>query len=61
MSDVRSFLAEHVARVENLSRDVNIAYWDATISGKPDAFTRYSAKEVELQKIYIGFIRAAKH
>jgi peptidyl-dipeptidase A len=52
MSDVRSFLAEHVARVENLSRDVNIAYWDATISGKPDAFTRYSAKEVELQKIY---------
>ncbi|HXV13837.1 MAG TPA: M2 family metallopeptidase, partial [Candidatus Krumholzibacteria bacterium] len=49
---VRSFLDAHVARIEPLSRDVNLAYWSATISGKPEDFERYARLEVELQKVY---------
>jgi peptidyl-dipeptidase A len=52
MRDLRSFIDSHVARVQPLSREVNLAYWTATISGRPDDFTRYAALEVELQKIY---------
>lgn len=52
MSDLHSFIEAHVARVEPLSRDVNLAYWTATISGLPDDFARYAALEVELQKVY---------
>ncbi len=52
MTAIRSFLDAHVARIEPLSREVNIAYWNATISGRAEDFERYSQLEVELQKIY---------
>lgn len=52
MSDFRSFLATHVSRIESLSREVNLAYWRATTSGRADEFARYSELEVELQTIY---------
>ncbi len=52
MSDFSSFLESHVRRVEDLSRDVNLAYWEATTSGREDAFARYSDLEVRLQTIY---------
>lgn len=52
MTDHRSFLDAHVARIEPLSREVNLAYWNATTSGRPEDFTRYAELEVELQKIY---------
>jgi peptidyl-dipeptidase A len=52
MSDFRSFLTAHVDRIESLSREVNLAYWRATTSGRPEEFARYSELEVELQTIY---------
>jgi len=52
MTAIRSFLDAHVARIEPLSRDVNLAYWNATISGRPNDFERYAKLEVELQKVY---------
>ncbi|HEX5132197.1 MAG TPA: M2 family metallopeptidase [Candidatus Krumholzibacteria bacterium] len=52
MTDFRAFLAAHVAHVEGLSREVNLAYWRATSSGRADEFERYSELEVQLQKIY---------
>jgi peptidyl-dipeptidase A len=52
MDDFRSFAAEHVARIESLWREVNLAYWTATISGQPADFDRYASLEVELQRIY---------
>ena len=52
MTDFRSFLAGHVTRIESLSRDVNLAYWRATTSGRPDEFARYSELEVQLQTVY---------
>lgn len=52
MDDFRSFAEAHVARVEPLSREVNLAYWTATISGEASDFERYASLEVELQKLY---------
>lgn len=52
MTEIRSFLDSHIARIQPLSREVNLAYWSATISGKPEDFDRYSRLEVELQKVY---------
>src|SRR5688572_28297652 len=52
MNDFRTFAAAHVARIEPLWREVNLAYWTATISGQPGDFDRYATLEVELQKIY---------
>ncbi|HEX6790070.1 MAG TPA: M2 family metallopeptidase, partial [Candidatus Krumholzibacteria bacterium] len=52
MNDFRSFAADHVARIEALWREVNLAYWTATISGQPSDFDRYATLEVELQKVY---------
>lgn len=52
MHDFLSFSEDHVARIEPLSREVNLAYWTATISGQPADFERYAALEVELQKVY---------
>jgi peptidyl-dipeptidase A len=52
MHDFRTFAEDHVARIEPLSREVNLAYWTATISGRPADFERYASLEVELQKVY---------
>jgi peptidyl-dipeptidase A len=52
MHDFRSFAEAHVRRIEPLSRDVNLAYWNATISGRPEDFNRYAELEVELQTVY---------
>jgi peptidyl-dipeptidase A len=52
MHDFLSFAEGHVARIEPLSREVNLAYWTATISGQPADFDRYASLEVELQKAY---------
>jgi peptidyl-dipeptidase A len=47
-----SFLESHVSRVEPLSREVNLAYWNATISGKKSDFDRYANLQLELQTVY---------
>jgi peptidyl-dipeptidase A len=51
-TEFAAFLDKHLAQVEPLSRDVNLAYWDATISGKASDFERSARLQVELQKIY---------
>jgi peptidyl-dipeptidase A len=52
MNAIRSFLDAHVARIEPLSREVNAAYWNATISGRAEDFDEYSRLEVQLQRVY---------
>jgi len=52
MTAVREFLDAHIARIEPLSREVNLAYWTATISGRAEDFEHYARLEVELQRVY---------
>ncbi len=51
-SEFSRFLKDHLARVEPLSRKVNIAYWNASISGKREDFERCAGLQVRLQQIY---------
>jgi peptidyl-dipeptidase A len=50
--ELTQFLNEHTSRLEPLSRDVNLAYWNATISGKTKDFARYADLQVRLQKLH---------
>ncbi|MEJ2720490.1 MAG: M2 family metallopeptidase [bacterium] len=51
-TDLPAFLEAHVKTVEPLLRNINLAYWDATISGAPADFEHYAALLLDLQKIY---------
>ncbi len=46
------FLESHLERVKPLLREVNLAYWNATISGRPTDFERSAQLQVELQRVY---------
>ncbi len=50
--DVTQFLDEHTSKLEPLSRRVNLAYWNATISGKYDDFSKYADLQVQLQMLH---------
>lgn len=51
-STLRRFLNDAVTRIEPVSRRVNLAYWNATISGRTSDFDRLAELHVELQTIY---------
>jgi len=52
VQEFHRFLDRHLARVEPLEKEMNLAYWTATISGKKEDFDRYAQLQVELQKVY---------
>ncbi|MDH3215533.1 MAG: M2 family metallopeptidase [Candidatus Krumholzibacteria bacterium] len=51
-TELASFLQSHVGQIEELSRQVNLAYWNATISGKARDFERSAQLQVQLQRVY---------
>lgn len=51
-NDLSLFLAAHTEVVEPLSRETNLAYWAASISGKQEDFDRFTMLQLEIQKIY---------
>jgi peptidyl-dipeptidase A len=46
------FLRDYLAVLEPLSRDINIAYWNASISGREKDFNRFADLQVKLQHIH---------
>jgi len=46
------FLHSHLERVQPLLREVNLAYWNATISGDAADFERSAELQVALQRVY---------
>jgi peptidyl-dipeptidase A len=51
-NDFRTFLADHLRVAEPLVRDVNVAYWNASVSGRSQDFARSAELQVQLQRIY---------
>ena len=47
-----SFLDGHTRRIEPLSRNLHLAYWDATISGRREDFERFERLDIEYQTVY---------
>ncbi|GAB4333294.1 MAG: M2 family metallopeptidase [Calditrichia bacterium] len=46
------FIEQHVEKVKPLSRKANLAYFEATTSGKEDLYKQYEELQLELSKIY---------
>ena len=51
-SDLSQFLAAHTEVIQPLSRETNLAYWTASISGKQSDFDRFTTLQLKIQNIY---------
>ncbi|MHC4106245.1 MAG: hypothetical protein ACYSR9_14980, partial [Planctomycetota bacterium] len=49
---LEQFIDTHVAKVEPLSTQVNLAYWDASTTGKPEDYERVNKLQLEIRQIY---------
>lgn len=47
-----AFVQAHLSRVKPLMREARLAYWNATISGRKEDFTRYAELDVALKSVY---------
>lgn len=50
--DAQDFVTRHTAEVEPLDRQIGLAYWDASLSGKPEDFERVAQLEKKSVDIY---------
>ncbi|OHB82292.1 MAG: hypothetical protein A2Z38_04835 [Planctomycetes bacterium RBG_19FT_COMBO_48_8] len=46
------FIEAHVAKVEPLTKEANLAYWDATTTGKTEYYDRFSELQLEISRLY---------
>jgi len=46
------FIEIHVEKVEPLTKKANLAYWDATTTGKAEYYDRYSELQLEISRLY---------
>jgi peptidyl-dipeptidase A len=49
---LEQFIDIHIAKVEPLSIQANLAYWDASTTGKPEDYERFNKLQLEIRKIY---------
>ncbi len=47
-----AFVMAHTARVEPLTTQANLVYWDATTTGKPEYYDKLSELQLEIRRIY---------
>jgi len=48
----KAFIEKHVARVAPLEKEQNLAFWEATTTGKKESYELSSQKELEIRKVY---------
>ena len=49
---LKLFLETHVAKIEPLSTKANLAYWDASTTGKAEDYDRVSELQLEIRRVY---------
>jgi peptidyl-dipeptidase A len=49
---LEQFIDAHVAKVEPLSTQANLAYWDASTTGRPEDYERVNKLQLEIRQIY---------
>ena len=49
---LEQFIDIHVAKIEPLSTQANLAYWDASTTGKPEDYERVNKLQLEKRQIY---------
>jgi len=61
----KEFVDAHVAKLQPLEKEANLAYWAAALSGKEEDYKKYSAAQLKLEKLYtnteeFAFVKRAK-
>jgi peptidyl-dipeptidase A len=51
-ADLKDFIEAHVAKVEPLSTQTNLAYWDASTTGKPEDYDRLKKLQLDIHQVY---------
>ncbi len=46
------FIESHIAKVEPLATQANLAYWDASTTGRPEDYERFNNLQLEIRRIY---------
>ena len=62
---LEQFIQVHVSKVEPLTKEANLAYWDAATTGKTEDYNRFSALQLEISRLYsdpqdFAFIKSMK-
>jgi len=62
---IEGFIEAHVEKVEPLTTEANLAYWDATTTGKTEYYDRFSELQLEISRLYnnpqdFAFIKGIK-
>ncbi|OHB66074.1 MAG: hypothetical protein A2Y77_17585 [Planctomycetes bacterium RBG_13_62_9] len=51
-TQLKDFIAAHVEKIKPLEKQANLAWWDAAVTGDPNAYDRSSTLTLEIRKIY---------
>jgi len=62
---LQQFVDQHVEKIEPLEKQANLAWWDAAITGKPEAYEKASETTLEIRRVYsnhdeFAFLQQAK-
>ena len=49
---VEQFIEIHIAKVEPLATQANLAYWDASTTGRPEDYERFNNLQLEIRRLY---------
>jgi peptidyl-dipeptidase A len=61
----KEFVTAHVAKLQPLEKEANLAYWQAALSGKESDYKKYSELQLKLEQLYtskedFAFVKKAK-
>jgi len=61
----KDFVTAHVAKLQTLEKESNLAYWRAALSGKEEDYKKYSTVQLQLEKLYtnpeeFAYVKKAK-
>ena len=51
-NQLERFIEIHIAKVEPLTTQANLAYWDASTTGRPEDYERFNKLQLEIRRIY---------
>jgi peptidyl-dipeptidase A len=49
---LETFISAHLEKLKPLSKESNLAYWQASITGKPEDYDRMKASELAMRRLY---------
>jgi peptidyl-dipeptidase A len=50
--EISKFVQEHTSKIKPLYKKLNLAYWDAAITGKKEFYDKYEQAQVKIERLY---------